>query len=46
MFALLIMNLSYVLIQLRRMDHLGAERAKFAHIIMNFIDVSCQFVER
>ena len=37
-----VINPSDVLLQIRHMEHLGAERAMFAHIIMNFSYVLTQ----
>ena len=36
------MNASDVSLQILSVEHLGTERAMFAHIIMNSFDVSCQ----
>ena len=40
------MNVSDVILQRPSVEHLRTERAMFAHIVMNFFDVSCQVVER
>ena len=37
-----LMNISYVPLQILSVEHLRAERAMLAHIIMNFFDVCCQ----
>ena len=38
-------NISNVLLKIRCMDNLRTKGAMFAHIIVNFFDVSCQLVE-